>query len=267
MTRVSSTAPCLDADRAWLEALRRRYHHRRFVKPDPVQVLYDYREVRDREIVALIASSLAYGNVKAMRPAIRRVLDILGPAPAETVHQQGDAWFSQRLRGFRYRFTTGRQIASLLAAVGAVLDAYGSLEACFARGLSPCNETTLPALGAFVDSLHNAAPRELGHLLPHPSGGSACKRLNLFLRWMVRRDAIDPGGWDCIEPRLLIMPLDTHVYQTARARRWTTRRTPDLKAALAVTAHLRSLCPEDPLRWDFAITRPGIRRDAPATSP
>jgi len=259
---IDFVEPCRIApekERRWLEALRRRYHHRRFVSPDPLEVLYDYEDLRDREIVGLIASSLAYGNVKAMLPAIRGVLDLLGPSPARSLRCTGRRTLARRLRGFRYRFTSGDQLAGLLSAVGTIIAERGNLEACFCANLADDDETILPALGTFVDALAAAAPCPLAHLVPHPANGSACKRLNLFLRWMVRSDVIDPGGWRGIRPARLIMPLDRHIYRTALSRGWTRRRTADLKTALQITARLRRLCPADPLRYDFAITRPGIR--------
>ena len=259
---IDFVEPCRIApekERRWLEALRGRYHHRRFVSPDPLEVLYDYEDLRDREIAGLIASSLAYGNVKAMLPAIRSVLDLLGPAPAATLQSARPATLRRRLRGFRYRFTSGDQLAGLLAAAASVIAEYGSLEACLGAHQAVEDETILPALGGFVEALAAAAPCSLAHLVPHPANGSACKRLNLFLRWMVRRDAIDPGGWERVRPDQLIMPLDTHVHRTALSRGWTRRKTADLAAAMEITAVLRVIRPDDPLRYDFAITRPGIR--------
>ena len=251
----------IDRERRWLESLRRRYHHRRFLSPDPLEVVYGCEDPRDREIVALIASALAYGNVKAMLPAIRTVLDALGSSPATSL-QSSMLLLRRRLRDFRYRFTTGAQLASLLNAVSHIIKQHGSLHACFIRQLNNDDVTIINALGCFVDELRRAAPSPLAHLVPHPHAGSACKRLNLFLRWMVRSDEIDPGGWSGVNPGRLIIPLDTHVYRVARARRWTHRRTPDLKTALHITSLLRAIRKNDPLRYDFAITRPGIRREA-----
>jgi uncharacterized protein (TIGR02757 family) len=251
-------------ERRWLERLHRRYHHRRFVSPDPLEFLYRYDDVRDREVAGLIASALAYGNVKAMRPAIERVLAPLGTRPSRALAAATPRGLRRSYRGFRYRVTPETQLVGLLLAMRSLQRRHGSLEAC---ATAPAGEpTALPALGALVDALADAAPCSLAHLVPHPDGGSACKRLNLFLRWMVRADAVDPGGWTAIRPAQLVMPLDTHVYRTARGRGWTARRTPDLKAALAITDVLRSIRPDDPLRYDFALTRPGIRGEPPVES-
>ena len=98
-------------------------------------------------------------------------------------------------------------------------------------------------------------------LLPSPSAGSACKRLNLFLRWMVRQDNVDPGGWDSVSPAKLIIPLDTHMHRIGRRLGLTPRRQADLRTAIEITEGFRGICPSDPVRYDFALTRLGIRRD------
>jgi uncharacterized protein (TIGR02757 family) len=249
-------------DAEWLDDLYARYHDRRFIHDDPLGFLHDYPDLADREIVGLIASSLAYGNVKAMRPAIRSVLDALGSAPAAALHALPDRAILARFRSFRYRVTPGAKLAGLLIAVKRVRTASGSLDDCLAMHLSADDDTILPGLAGLIDAMHDAAPCPLDHLLPHPARGSACKRLLLYLRWMIRCDAVDPGGWRSAHTRQLIMPIDTHVHRAALERGWTRRATADLKTAIEVTGHLRAIAPDDPLRYDFAITRPGIRREA-----
>jgi uncharacterized protein (TIGR02757 family) len=265
-TPAGRRTPRLASERRWLESMHRRYHRRELVDPDPLMLVFPYATPIDREVAALVAAALAYGNVKAMLPAIREVLDPLGPAPARRLARTTPATITRTLRGFRYRFTPGRQVAGLLVAIRSVQRRWGGLEACFVEGLDAADETVLPALARFVDVLAAASPAALDHLIPHPDGGSACKRLHLFLRWMARSDAVDPGGWPRVAPRRLVMPLDTHVHRTALARGWTTRRSADGRTAQEVTALLRAIRPDDPLRYDFAITRPGIR-DEPQGAP
>lgn len=253
-------APRPARERAWLERLYQRYHHPRFVAPDPLQCLAPYGALRDREVAAVVASALAYGNVTAMLAAIAVVLARLGPTPAATLAASSPARLRRQFRGFRYRFTDERRLTGLLEAVRRAQHEHGRLAALVVP--RPGETTVVPALGRFVAALRDAAPCPLDHLLPHPDGGSACKRPFLMLRWMARRDAVDPGGWDAVAPALLVVPLDTHVFRIARHRGWTTRRTPGLRTALEITETLRRIRPDDPLRYDFAITRPGIRRDA-----
>jgi len=117
----------------------------------------------------------------------------------------------------------------------------------------------LPALGRFVDELCSAAGGLDDHLLPRPERGSACKRLNLWLRWMVRRDAVDPGGWTGVSPAQLVVPLDVHMHRICRALGLTRREAADLRTAVEITDAFRSFAPDDPVRYDFALTRLGIR--------
>lgn len=255
-----------ERERAWLEAMRRRHHHRRFLAPDPLQLVTPHRRLADREVSGLIAACLAYGSVVAMLPAIRRVLAVLGPRPADGLEAMHEDDLNEALAGFRYRVTDGPTLAAMLRGVRRVRGRHGSLEAAFSRG-DPGHRSVVPALSAFIARLREAAEAPLPHLLPDPRDGSACKRPALWLRWMVRRDEIDPGGWRAVDPARLLMPLDTHVFQTAHARRWTRRRTMGLATAMEITDRLRVLEPGDPLRWDFAITRPGIRGDAPDGDP
>jgi uncharacterized protein (TIGR02757 family) len=97
-----------------------------------------------------------------------------------------------------------------------------------------------------------------GFFFPRPSAGSACKRLNLFLRWMVRSDALDPGGWTRVRPAQLIVPLDTHVVRVGRCLRLTSRATPGWAMAREITGSLRAVDPDDPVKYDFAICHLGM---------
>jgi uncharacterized protein (TIGR02757 family) len=147
----------------------------------------------------------------------------------------------------------------------------GSLEEAFLSAPSPApypageaSSLLLSRCDAFVDAVHSRAARLgglSGNLLPAPKNGSACKRLFLFLRWMVRRDAVDPGGWERISPSELVLPLDVHLHRISLALGLTARTVPDLKAALEVTGALRNFDPDDPVRFDFSLARLGIRSD------
>lgn len=166
----------------------------------------------------------------------------------------------ERFRSFKHRFTTGSEISSLLVGIKLAIKAHGSLERLFVAGIGPNDDTILPALAAFVERLRQLAggPKACASLLSSPGDGSACKRLNLFLRWMVRRDAVDPGPWTTVSPALLIVPLDTHLFRIAGRIGLTARKQADLKTAVEVTRKFAMLCPEDPVRYDFALTRLGI---------
>ncbi len=244
-----------------LEELYRRLNRRRYVHPDPLEFLYKYERPGDREIVALAASSLAYGRVKQILRSVSSVLAKLGPRPAGYLAETSPARLRQAMAGFKHRFNTGEHVAAMLLGARRVIGRYGSLEACFCESLRPDDETILPALRVFVGRIAKAAGDNYGHLLPDPAGRSACKRLNLMLRWLVRSDEVDPGGWNSVGPEKLIVPLDTHMHKIALRLGITKRKAADIRTALEVTAAFRRIRPDDPVRYDFALTRLGIREE------
>ncbi|MFH1730557.1 MAG: TIGR02757 family protein [Planctomycetota bacterium] len=249
------------AIRKRLDGLYAKYNRREFVHPDPLEFLYNYGGVADREVVGLVASSLAYGRVVQILRSVGLVLELLGPEPTAFLERSSRRELSEALSGFRHRFTGGEELAALLAGIGAARRRYGSIEECFKTGMGPGDNLRAP-LSAFVSELSAAAGGRLPHLLPSPDDGSACKRLNLFLRWMVRRDDVDPGGWDGMRASMLIVPLDTHMHRVGRALGFTRRSQAGWRTAAEVTAAFREIAPDDPVRYDFALTRLGIRGDA-----
>lgn len=243
---------------AILEDLYAQMNQRAFVHPDPLEFLYRYEEVADREIAGLIASSLAYGNVKTILRSIAIVLEKMD-SPVDFIATASEGTLKSVFSSFKHRFTTGSELAGLLIGTKRVLQEHSSLESCFRSGLSGADEPVLSALSFLVHALNPEGC--FNSLIPCPERGSACKRLNLFLRWMVRHDSIDPGGWTSVSPAQLIIPLDTHMFRLSRLLGFTARKTPDMKAALEITRVFREFCPDDPLRYDFSLTRLGIRTD------
>lgn len=250
-----------DAQYRWLEVLVERYHRPEFIAPDPLQCVRRYDDPADLEIVGLIAASLAYGNVKSILQGIEQVEHRIGPAPSQWLADTRPTAIRRALANFRYRVTAGHTMAGLLVGVRKVIAEYGSLGAALEADLQRTRHDMLEALDRWVDRIEQHAGVSLDHLLARPSRGSACKRLFLYLRWMVRQDAIDPGGWS-IDPALLVAPIDTHMHLMATRLGWTRRKQANLATALEVTAALRRHAPHDPLRYDFALTRPGIRRES-----
>jgi uncharacterized protein (TIGR02757 family) len=245
-------------NRTTLERIYDRYHRRCYVHPDPLEFLYLYKDLGDREIVALIASSLAYGNVKQILRSVSLVLRKMGPRPSAFLLDAPSNRIAGTFSDFKHRFTTGQDIARLLWGVKRVIVKHGSLQQCFLSRLHPNDHNVIPALSAFVENLF---PEGCDFLIPTPGRGSACKRLNLFLRWMVRRDDVDPGGWDGVSPSKLLVPLDTHMHRIALTLGLTKRKQADLRTAIEITEAFRKLSPGDPVRYDFVLTRFGIRKD------
>ena len=241
-----------------LEGLYSTYNRRCYVHPDPLEFLYDFHDPLDVEVVGVIASSLAYGNVKQILRSVSLVLEKMGPSPSAFLLNSPVNRLAEPFSDFKHRFTTGEELARLLCGVRGVIEKHGSLQECFMSRLRRDDHTVIPALSAFVE---NIFPEGCDFLIPTPGRGSACKRLNLFLRWMVRRDEVDPGGWDGVPPSKLLVPLDTHMHRIAMTLGLTKRKQADLRTAIEITEAFRKLCPSDPVRYDFVLTRFGIRKD------
>lgn len=236
------------------------YNRREYVHPDPLEFLYDYENVRDREIVGIVASSLAYGGIKQILKSVASALSPI-PSPADFITNSSKDELLKLYRGFKHRFTTGEELAMMLFGIKTVTEKYGSLETCFLKGLSEDDETIIPALTRFVNELSSVFKERPRSLLPSPDRGSACKRLNLYLRWMARKDEVDPGGWNNVPASKLLIPVDIHMHRISLGLGLTARKAADLKTALEITAAFRKISPDDPVRYDFCLTRLGIRDD------
>ncbi|MEX2016338.1 MAG: TIGR02757 family protein [Candidatus Hydrogenedentales bacterium] len=240
----------------YFDQLYEEYNRRAFVHPDPLEVVYRFDVAADREIAGLIAATLAYGRVAQILRNLDTVFDALGPSPREAISVTSEAEWKRCLRHFRHRWTTGAEVAALLAGVRRVLERHGAIETCFARHYDRNEGNTLCGLRGLVAELGGPSS-----LLSDPTKASACKRLHLYLRWMVRRDDVDPGCWTAVAPAHLIVPLDTHLHRIARRFGFTRRKQAGLAAARDVTRVFGKMNPDDPLRYDFVLTRFGIRSD------
>ncbi len=249
-----------------LDELYRRYDHGS-VDLDPLEPVRTQRRDADREVVGLVASGLAFGNVVQIKRSIAAVLAALGPRPADTVAALGPREAMRRLRGFRHRWLDGRDVACLLFFARQMHASHGSIEAFFGEGLADEDPDVGHALASFSEralaldhgGLYRGArlPARAGvrYFFPSPEKGSACKRLNLYLRWMVRRDGVDLGVWRRPDPRQLVLPLDAHTHAIARRLRFTRYRSPGWAMALDITRRLRRFDPADPVKYDFALYR------------
>ena len=244
-------------NKAFFDALYRLYNRKNLISPDPLEFLSRWPSVPEREAGALLAACFAYGNVKAILKNLHFLFGIM-PQPRTYILAATPARLKKDFKHFKYRFTTGAELSRFILNIQQVLLRYGTLEACFASALAKQDATAENALKHFARCLRSGGA--VNTLVPDPDKKSALKRLNLFLRWMVRRDEVDPGGWH-IPARLLIVPLDVHMHRCARALGLTRRRSADMKTALDITHALAAYCPQDPVKYDFCITRFGIRPD------
>lgn len=250
--------------RAALDALYARYNGPAWIAPDPLAPVLRFRAPGDQEVAGLVAAALAFGNVKTILRAIHRVLEVL-PRPRHDLLTLPQETIARRLGDFRHRYAGATEMLDLLQGMRRTIERHGSLEACFITAQPADAATALPGLAGFVASLRAESRLPRNYLLPDPARGSACKRLLMYLRWMIRRDAVDPGPWRSLSPALLVYPMDTHMHRAAAALGLTRRAAPDMRAALETTAAFRRIAPLDPVRYDFALTRLGIRRDSGET--
>ena len=244
-----------------LEKLYNKYNHRKYVHPDPLEFLYNYQREEDKEIVGLVASSLAYGRVEQILRSVSHVLEKIGPSPYEFILNSNPRQLRGMFNGFSHRFTRGGEISDMLYALKQILNQYGSLREFFYYHFTKCGSTP-NAMDSLVDEIYSHMKGNRNSLLPIPSKGSACKRLNLFLRWMVRKDEVDPGSWTEIPPSKLIIPLDTHMFRICKTLRLTKRNSQDMKTALEITEAFSAISPDDPVKYDFSLTRMGILEKA-----
>jgi len=229
-----------------------RYNRPEHVASDPLVIVRDFTDPLERETAALIAASLSYGRVQSIVAGVRKLLERLDGRPRRFLEAKRPLQVRGACHGFRYRFTREDELVALLLGMRRVIHQHGSLERCFEAHARSADVTVLPTLEAFVRELSGSQDGIPG-LLPSPAKGSACKRVLLFLRWMVRRDAVDPGGWERQDPAKLVIPLDVHMHRVCLALGLTRRRLADLRTALEVTAGFRRIAPQDPLRYDFAL--------------
>lgn len=242
-----------------LDSIYLKYNKQKYVNPDPLLFLYDYPDIRDREIAGLVAACLAYGRVEMIMKTLGLVLKKMGKSPYEYITGSREKDIDKHFTGFKYRFAKDHHLSCLLKGIKGVILEYGSLENCFRTGIGNEDKTTLSGLGLLYRKITRAGV--IGHLLADPQKTSACKRSHLFLRWMVRKDAVDPGGWDSVSPGQLIVPLDTHMYSVGKILEFTKRKSPDKITALEITKGFSKILKQDPVKYDFSLTRFGIRRN------
>lgn len=266
-----------------LERLYREFDYDARLGRDAIQFPLRYPDAADRELVSLLTCCLAYGRVELFGRELDRVLGVMGPSPAAFVRE-----FDPRRQGtvfdaFRYRFNRPRDLVAFCVAARDVLDRHGTLEKCFLAGDPDRRGPVGPPLErfarAFLDAdLHEVFPRGrrsrgYRHLFPLPSAGGPCKRLLLYMRWMVRREPPDFGLWRDVSPARLLMPVDTHVENMSRAIGLTRRRSRTWKMAEEITARLAAFDADDPVKYDFALCHTRMsgdcldRRDAAVCTP
>lgn len=233
------------------------------ISPDPLELVLRYSKPRDQEIAGLLAAAFAYGRADIVVRNVGGVLEQMGESPHAFL-KSFDRRHARSLFGdFSHRFQKTPELLDLLSAIALTLERHQTLEDAFVAE-DPGGGDVGGALAGFTSRLVRsrrltpARRRALSYLLPSPADGSACKRMNLFLRWMVRRTEPDLGIWKRVSPARLVIPLDTHVHRISHFLGLTERRSADWRTAREITDRLQQFDPLDPVRYDFAICRLGI---------
>lgn len=253
-----------------LDNLYGTYDFKGRIVHDPIEFPYRYERPEDKEVVGFISSCFSYGRVGLFKAVLEKIFGIMGDNPRDFLlgfkaEDQG-ALFS----GIQYRFNKSDDIVSLLHILGRALEEHGSLERIFLAYYRTSDETIGGGLTGLVETLlgvdvssvygANIKPGGLLQFFPSPANGSACKRMNMYLRWMARDKDIDFGIWKNIPKNKLVIPLDVHIARISRCLGLTARSAQDWKTAVEITERLKKFDPADPLKYDFALCHRGIAK-------
>jgi len=251
--------PTIENLRTYLDTLVARYEGPDFIEGDPISIPHAFDDPRDQEVIGLYAALLAWGRRDVMLRKLEELCERMGHAPHRFVRSFDATTDAAALEGFVHRTFQPVDALWLTKNLSAALDTYGTVEALFAahrpataNGPSPVAEM-LQGVSTTLLTIDDDTPQRLRKHLARPEAGSACKRLNMYLRWMVRPGPVDFGLWDCLDPAELMLPVDVHVGRQARELGLLDRKSNDWTAVRRLTAVCRHFCPDDPARYDFAF--------------
>jgi len=249
-----------------LSRLYKKFHDPAFLPLDPLSIVHNFDGSGSLEIAGLVAAVYSYGRVESINVHISKIFDRIGPDLNDFIFNSSYQRKQDLLKDLKYRFNPGHDCAALLECLKRILQRHGSLEGLFAMHLNKRDKNIGPALTHFSrvfkdtqKQLPNSSPETFSYLFPEPAQGSTCKRLLMYLRWMVRPcDGIDFGVWKTVSPSQLVMPVDTHVASVSKKLGLTKRNTIDWKMAEEITKNLKNICADDPVKYDFSICRAGM---------
>ena len=240
-----------------LDYLVEKYETKDFIKNDPIQFPHRFKDKQDVELAGFIASLFAYGNRKMF---IAKLNDLFNRADNDIANYIKNGDF-ENLKGLEYRFSKDYDIIPIFDILHGLYDESCGLEELFKYGW----ENAVDYLNFFqvvVDYFYSRAPKNVGqgfyHMLPNPANGGAMKRINMFLRWMIRKSAVDLGIWSFMQPKDLLIPLDVHVARVSRSMGLLNRKSNDFKAVIELTNKLKDFSPDDPVKYDFAMFAFGV---------
>ena len=235
---------------------------------DPIQIVRRFERPDDREVVGFCAAALAFGRVTSVLQSIERMVAVMGDRPGEYVRRFDPVREAAKFKPIVHRWIRGADLVALVWLLKQMMDRAQTIEGFFLEGHDARSEDVGPSLDSFsrralaldLTSAYGRVPKRAGvcYFFPRPSAGSACKRLNLFLRWMVRRDGLDLGVWTRVSPSALVVPLDTHVIRVGQCLRLTRYTSPGWRMAQEITRSLRRLDSNDPVKYDFSLCHLGM---------
>ena len=251
------TAPLKD----FLDAKVAQYNHPTFIQDDPICIPHRYQHQHDIEVAGFFAAILAWGQRQVIINKCQALLELMDYAPYDFIlhHQPADL---KPLLHFKHRTFNATDTLYFIHFLRQHYQQHKTLEDAFLQGIAPQDSSVEKGLVYFHEhffSLAEAPARTRKHIAT-PARRAACKRLNMFLRWMVRKDdrGVDFGLWQRIQPHQLVCPCDVHVGRVARKLGLLQRKQTDWQAALELTQHLKTLSPTDPVKNDFALFGLGV---------
>lgn len=240
-----------------LDKLVEKYENKTFIKSDPIQIPHRYKDKEDIEIVAFISVLFAYGSRKVFIPKLDELFSKMGKKPLEYI-KNGE--FSN-LINFNYRFAKENDVIEILKILSKLYNSNETIQTLFRYGYEQKSDIK-GMLQVVTDYFYLNSTDNVGEgfyfMLANPKNNGAMKRLNMFLRWLVRKPPVDFGLWDFIPTSELLIPLDTHVAKISREMNLLTRKSNDFKAVLELTDKLKQFDANDPTKYDFAIYAKGI---------
>lgn len=253
-----------------LDRLYDEYDFHERIIHDPVEFPYRYKNSADIEAAGFIASCFAYGRVDLFKSAVNKTLAVMGCSPYDFLTSFSLKKQRHLFAGITYRFNKNDDIVCLLYALSTALKKYERIENIFKLRYKESDSDIGNGLTGLVNIFlsmdtslvydRNVNTRGFLQFFPLPERGSACKRMNLFLRWMIRDRDIDFGIWKGIPKNKLVIPLDTHIARISKCLGFTKRSSQDWKMAVEITGALKMFNPEDPLKYDFALCHQGISK-------
>jgi uncharacterized protein (TIGR02757 family) len=259
----------LDALREYLDTLVDRHERPAFIEDDPISIPHAFDDPRDQAVIGFYAALLAWGRRDVMLRKLEELCERMDHVPYRFVRTFDPDQDAAALDDFVHRTFQPIDAIWLTANLGTALDHYETMEGLFeahrpdaaAEEESPV-ATMLQGVSTTLLTIDEATPQRLRKHLARPEAGSACKRLNMYLRWMVRPGPVDLNLWSVLDPAELMLPVDVHVGRQARSLGLLTRKTNDWKAVRRLTAVCRHFCASDPARYDFAFFGVGAQDES-----